>query len=414
MGYHHDAVGFFERLFHRSKREGRAAREARTAEASGDLAGAVVLYLDAGLADDAARVLLLRADAEGDVEKRLAFCALAADRAESEELRKKARARKALIAFDTLRGRGAAFLASEVLTVARELEETGELDRAAEAYALGGDPESEVRALTAAGAIEKLEERLHESESASRVDRDLEACLRRMGDLDRTAERRAALEAARTSVATREDPRIADMARGIRARLLRGPVVDLAVDGETRRYALGNEVTIGRGDATIVIASRAVSRRHVRVGRGPSGAFVEDLGTRNGTTLAGARLSGSIPVGNGVSLQLGGEVPLRVEPVYGGVAIEVAGARYVAPLADLTIGAWHVAFEPSADEPFVVLRSPEGAERPYLGGLQLAARIELCQGDEISASRGGAARLRVPAQGSAQQDDVTVPGELGP
>ena len=181
-------MGFFERLLKRSKREGRLAREAREREAAGDLAEAVTLYTDAGLLDDAARVLLLRADAEGSVEKRLAFCALAASRAQSEELKQKARARKALIAFDMLRGRGAAFLASEVLAAARELEDAGELERAAEAYALGGDGEGEVRALTAAGAIEKLEERLRAAAAATREQRDLETCLRAMADLDRTAD----------------------------------------------------------------------------------------------------------------------------------------------------------------------------------------------------------------------------------
>ena len=147
-----------------SKRESRPARKARERENAGDLGAAVELYTEAGLADDAARVLLLRADAEPSPEKRLAFCALAAQRAESPDLKRKARGRKALLAFDTLRRSGGAFLENEVLSVARELEECGELERAADAYALGGDHESEVRALTAAGAIERLEERLKASE----------------------------------------------------------------------------------------------------------------------------------------------------------------------------------------------------------------------------------------------------------
>ena len=418
MRYHLAGVGFFDRFLPKAKREGRLARQAQERELAGDLGAAVSLYTEAGLPDDAARVLLLRADADPSAEKRMAFCALAAERAAGAELKQKARARKALLGFDTLRGRGGAFLPSEVLAVARELEEAGELERAAEAYALGGDGEGEVRALTAAGAIEKLEERLKAAESATRSRRDLETSLRRIADLDRTAERRAALEVARAALAERDDARIADAARVVRARLVRGPVVDLEVDGERGRYALGAEVTIGRGDATIVIASRAISRRHLRVWRAREGVCVEDLGTRNGTMLAGARLSAALPVGDGVSLMLGGEVPCRVEPVTAGVepglfVVEVAGARHLAPLGDLPVHGWRVALDATPDESFVVLATAEGRERPYLGNFQLAARVELAHGDEICAVRGGPVCLSVPsARAPSIDDDPAGGGEL--
>ena len=419
------AVGFFDRFAFRSSsrrstREGRLARDARARELAGDLGAAVALYTEAGLRDEAARVLLLRADAEPSVERRLAFCAAAAAGAASDELRRTARGRKALIAFDTLRGRGTAFLVSEVLAVARALEDAGELEHAAEAYALAGDAESEVRALTAAGAIEKLEERLRASETAHRAERELELGLRRLTDLDRTAERRAALELARASLSRpsmADDPRLVDAARGIRARLLRGPVVELEIGGQLGRWALGDEVTVGRGDATIVVASRSLSRRHLRVARaGVDGrAFVEDLATRNGTLLAGARLSGPLPVGAGVRLMLGGDVPCAVTPVTlpGGAAafaIEVAGGRYLATLGALAANGWRVTAESTPDDAYVVLSTPEGIDRPYLGSYQLAARIELCHGDEIRAARGGPICLRVPAmRASSPLDDETHP-----
>lgn len=392
-------MGFFDRFkgAFEGRREGRLAKEAREREQSGDLGGAVSLYTQAGQADDAARVLLLRADAEPAAEKRMAFCAAAAAAAKSPEIAQKARARKALLAFDTLRGRGSSFLASEVLAVARELEEVGELERAADAFALAGDGEGEVRALTAAGAIEKLEERLRASDTLARAQRDLEGSLRRIADLDRTAERRAALAVARAALAQVDDARIADAARAVRGRLLRGPVIDLEIDGHKVRAALGDEVTIGRGDATIVIASRAVSRRHLRLARGPEGPIVEDLGTRNGTALAGARVAGALPVGEGVSLLLGNEVPVVVAPAEGGgVRVDVGGSTYLAPLGDLAVGALRVAFAPADDDAFVVLSTPPGAPHPCLGAFELAERVELAHGDEIHASRGGPVILRVP------------------
>ncbi|HVY46021.1 MAG TPA: FHA domain-containing protein, partial [Minicystis sp.] len=250
-------MGFFDR-FAKPPREARAGKKARERELDGDLASAAELFEDAGLHDDAARVLLLRADAEPSPEKRIAFCALAAERAENAELVQKALRRKALLAFDVLRARGGAVMKNEVLAVARDLETTGELERAADAYALAGDADSEVRALTAAGAIERLEERLRVADAAAREQRDLDLVLRKLEDLDRTAERRAALALARDALAKRDDERVADVARRIRARVARGPVVDFEIDGAHRKVALGAEIVLGRGDATIVLASRAV------------------------------------------------------------------------------------------------------------------------------------------------------------
>ncbi len=94
-------MGLLSRLW--PKGETRRVREAREREHDGDLAAAADLFEEAGMLDDAARVLLLRADAEPSAEKRIAFCALAAQKAETEELKKKALGRKALCAFDVLK-----------------------------------------------------------------------------------------------------------------------------------------------------------------------------------------------------------------------------------------------------------------------------------------------------------------------
>src|SRR5262249_21600411 len=132
----------------------------------------------------------------------------------------------------------------------------------------------------------------------------------------------------------------------------------------------------------------------------------------------GARIAGKLPVGGQVELMLGGEVPCRVQastlsdgvptPSEGGLDLEIAGARYFAPLADLAVGPWRVSVDLAAEEPFVVLRTPAGAARPILGDFELAPSVELCHGDEIRASRGGPVLLRVPAaRGGAPADDET-------
>lgn len=393
-------MGLFD-LFSRGKAAAQK-RAGRAKELAGDLPGAVEAYVDAELPDEAARVLLVRADAEREAEKKLAFCASAVELATDLELQKKARARKALLGFDLLKGKGGALLTSEVLSVAHELEDAGELERAADAFAMAGDSEGEVRALTGAGAIERLEERLRATETVAKSENERAGVLRRIADLDRTAERREALAMCDAWLAKHHDEKIAAAAMSMRARLLRGPVIDLVVDGERLRFALGDEITIGRGDATILVGARAVSRQHVRVFRGPSGPMVEDLGTRNGTTLAGARLAGPVAIGEGITVKLGGEVPcaLALVPPSGArgalVSVSIAGDRYLAALGPLTLLGWQILERHDGGSAFVVVHSPAGVSPPILGEYQLAREVELCTGDALADARGAKPRVAAP------------------
>lgn len=392
-------MGLFD-LFSRGKSEVKK-RAARAKELSGDLEAATLAYIAAELPDEAARVLLLRADAERSADRRMAFCAMALETATDPEVQKKARGRKALLGLDLLRGKGGAVLTSEVLAVARDLEEAGELERAADAFAMAGDGDGEIRVLTAAGAIERLEERLRASEVAVKSDNERAGVLRSVADLDRTAERREALALCDAWLAKHHDEKIAAMALAIRARLLHGPIVDLLVDGDRMRFALGEELTIGR-DGTIPVGARAVSRRHARIFRGPAGPMVEDLGTRNGTTLAGARLTAPVPIGEGLQIKLGGEIPCTLTPVGANaghgplVAVSVAGDRYFAALGPLALLGWHVVEGGAGGATFVVLRTPSGASPPFLGEYQLAREVELCAGDAMATARGARARLQAP------------------
>jgi hypothetical protein len=402
-------VGLFD-LFSRGKNAARR-KAARAKELSGDLEGAVEAYLAGALPDEAARVLLLRADAERSVERRMAFCGLALEVAADADVRQRARARKALLGFDLLRGKGGSLLTSEILGVARELEEAGELERAADAFAMAGDTDGEVRALTSAGAIERLEERLKASEVAVKSDNERSGVLRKVTDLDRMAERRTALAMCDEWLAKHHDEKVAATAMAMRARLLRGPVVDLVVDGERMRFALGDEATIGRGDATIVVGAPAISRQHVRLFRGASGPMVEDLQTRNGTTLAGARLAASVAVGEGLQIKLGGEIPCKLTPAvataaHGAlVAVDIAGGRYFVALGPLVLFGWNVTSRREGAAAFVVLRTPDGASPPFLGEYQLAREVELCAGDAIATTRGERPRLQAP--GDQPREEAT-------
>ncbi len=399
-------MGVFDRLFGVGL-GGYKARAAERCEMAGDLDGAVRSFIDAELPDEAARVLLLRADAEPSVERRMAFCAQAARLAKDPKRLKESLGRKARLRFDVLRGRGNA-MKSEILLAAKDLEDADENEVAADAYALVEDKEGEIRALTAAGLIERLEEKLRVSQSETRLDQAQTIGLKRVQDLDRGAERREALRLAaelRRAEGSGSDERIEELARVIRSKLLRGPIVELKVDGVVRRYALGREVTIGRGEATIAVGTRALSRVHLRIFRVDGGVFVEDSGTRNGTFLAGARISGRIPVGEGLSLKLGGDVPCRISPTHdledGGVMVEIGGLAYFAPLGELPVGRYRVGLDgPGGDDQSYVILSSSVDAPAFLGELQLAPTVELCAGDAPSETRGGPPKLVALAHGS--------------
>jgi hypothetical protein len=389
--------GFLDRFGGKKRKEARARKK----EMGGDLDGAAQLYLDAELFDEAARTLLLKADAEPDPSERMVICAQAARVGAQSDHGKQAKERQALLAFDLVKTTQGATMHGELLRVAADLEAVGKWEAAAEAYVLAGDTEAEIRVLKEAGAIERLEERLQETSEQARSQRDRTQLLRRIRDLDAIAERRVALHSAREWLARQADEQVQLEVDRILGRLISGPVVTLQIDGELARYALGSRITVGRAGADIQAHSSSVSRQHLRLSRAAGKPQIEDLDTRNGTTLAGARVSGALAIGSGIELELAGQVPVRAAPAIadqpdGPVALEVAGERYLLPLGPLAIGNWQVVDAHDGDERFVVLRTPQGCEPPHTADYRLAYEIELCRGDQICAHRGGPLVLAVP------------------
>lgn len=381
----------------------RKAAQARKQELGGDLRGAAALYAEAELPDDAARVLLLQADAEPTPEQRLLLCAQAARLGGGTAHGQQARRRKALLSFDVARATSGGALPTEVLAIARELEACGEWRKAAEAYALVDDTENEIRVLEEAGAIDLLEGRLREEQSQDRLERRRRQLLTRMTDLDRVAERREALRIGGQWLDAQQDDAVELEVDRIRGRLLQGPNVQLEVDGEVRRFALGTEVTIGRSNATILVQSQAISREHLRLFRRDGAAWVEDLDTRNGTLLGGARLEAPLPVGSGITVELAGQVTCRLAPAEpddptSPLHAEVAGSRLTLPLGPLSVGRWVLKDRTDGDDRFVEVHTPPGQEPPYLDGLRLVRQVQLCVGDALREEREGAVVLRVPDQ----------------
>jgi hypothetical protein len=216
-----------------------------------------------------------------------------------------------------------------------------------------------------------------------------------------TGRRREALAAAeRLAHTVPPDSTASEHVERLRARRLVGPVLRLALLGKPYTVVLGDEVVLGRTEGALTLRSSATSRKHLAIARSDGRIIVRDLASRNGTLLRGMRIADAVPVGEGLELQLGGEVTLGVAPsavLDGAVDIRVAGERYVAPLgmARLGIGDWRL--ECAADG-WIELVST-GHSSAFLGSFALAPRTTLLAGDAITATRSGETALEILGMG---------------
>jgi hypothetical protein len=395
-------VSFFDRfgkggLFGK-RRE--AAALARRAELEGDLPRAARLWAEAERPDEAARVTLLRGDGELESGKRLQHYVQAVALApEGHAVRDIARRKRALLVLAIAReGATSAAARLDLIDACKELEALGEATHAAEGYALVGDVEGEARALVLGGEIDRLEVVLDLDRDRARTARDREKGHAEIERFLANGQRREALARAdELATAPREDPSATERAKAIRAKRLVGPSVTIELRGRPLRLLLGDEIVIGRSEGTIVVPSPAISRRHLVLARGAQGITARDLESRNGTELRGMRIGGAIPVPTDgeLELKLGGEVPLRLsasDELPGALAIEVGGARYVAPLGPARIGIGEWSLAPAADGWLELVTSDDPVA--YLGELRLDACTPLLSGDAIAAGRGTEVVLR--------------------
>ncbi len=378
------AVGFVRRRMER----GRLIR-ARRQEALGRLGEATALYLEAGEREEALRLYGLRAEQALDPAERLRLLSQALELAVDEE-RTSIAERRARLKLDLVRSAKLVLGPSELVVLGEELERLGLPLEAAGVYGDAGAADAQARALVAAGAVDQLEEVLDAEQNRQRTHRRQEELEQRVRDLELAGSRRQALELAR-SPALSGDGALVALGRDIELKRSAGPCARLAIDGEPMEVAFGDSVTLGRADATLIIEAPAVSRRHLEVRRAEAGPEVLDLGSSNGTLLAGARLAVPVAVGDGVDLELGGEVGVRIEPWRDGVRIAFGGRTVQVPLGPMVVGKWRV--EPAADG-WLELSAPRDAA-PCRGKLHLDARVQLLAGDAFSERPGGPVRFEV-------------------
>lgn len=387
-----EAMGIFDRFFGK----GRDAHAAQKAELRGDLEKAAELWGEAGQPAEAARVMILRGDAETDARRRMVHYTQAlATAPEGNPIKDEARVKRAELLVAQLGGGAiSATLRRDLLGAAADLEKANKPSRAAEVYAMAGDAEGEARALAQAGDVERLEFLLTDQQTKDRAARARTEAAAKVELLLAEGKRREALAAAE-ALAAHDAGLATEKASLIRGRKATGPVVALEVHGAEVSLVLGPEVVIGRTEGTIQVPSQAVSRQHLRVTREGEQPVVRDLGSRNGTQLRGMNLVGAIPVGDGLELQLGKEVRVGVRPspaLRGAIEVEVAGRTYVAPLGTAVLSeGWRL--EAATDGWLELVSSAESPA--YIGEVLLEPRTSLLRGDELSARRGGPRVLKI-------------------
>jgi hypothetical protein len=388
-------MGLFERLF----RGKRAATEARKAELRGDLSTAMELWAGEGDLGEVARLMILRGDAELDALRRLQhYMQAVATAPKGSDVAKQARIKRA--GFTVALAAEASVSATtrrDLLEAAKELEDLGEAERAAEAYALVNDIEGQARALAQAGQVERLERLLSSEQAKANEERHHRDAYAEVEVLVSTGDRREALAAAeRLAMEGPLDMTARERAFNLKERRVMGGVCRILLEGRPLSLLVDSEVIIGRTEGSLLVHSNALSRKHAAIARTGDQATVRDLGSRNGTLLRGMRIEGALPVGQGIELDLGGEVKLKVAPSVAlthALDIDVGGERYLASLGPLNLGVLGWRLERAADG-WLELVTEEG-HAAYRGTMAMMPRTTLLVGDALSSTRGGAAVLEV-------------------
>ena len=380
---------FIDRLVRRLS----GGASAERAELAGNLSRAIELWAASGAVDEAARVMLLRGDAEADPKMRLQHYTQAAATAKpGSSVHKSARTKRARLVVSLVGDGASPALRRDLIGAGGDLEDAGEFAEAADVYARAGDTEAEARALAKGGEVDRLEGVLERAQRETRVGRRALELHAEIDSLTLAGQRRAAL---RLAEASPDDPLARSRASRIRGGRALGPRVRLTLRDERMTLVLGSEVTIGRSEGAITVASSALSRRHVVISRPCGNVVLTDLGSRNGTQLRGQDLAHALTVEGEINVTMGGLVPLHLSPstaLVGAIVIDVAGDCYVASLGDakLHVGDWQLVMSEEGWVELVTHGTPA-----FLDRMALAERVTLLRGDAIASQRDGAPELRI-------------------
>lgn len=310
-------MGFFRRLFSADY------RAAVAAEAGGDLELAAERYALAGQKDAAVRVHLARADRAPSRKGEIAALRDALHWSdESAELRGRVSKRlgRALLARARAEGVATERDRNRVREAAALLAAGGEHALAGEAYESIDDDVAAADAYRVGGLVDRMEDALLREQKRTDEAREVTEAYADYEVAIRGGERDAAIRALRRSVAAAESKtEYRRMLDELEARLIAGGVVTLALRKRGRVTVFsGERLLIGRDSlCDFVLRSAGISRQHAEIIFEGSGdelsLLLADAGSKNGTRVGGIAVTGSVPLVDTGSFDLGDHCSVNYE-----------------------------------------------------------------------------------------------------
>jgi hypothetical protein len=378
-------LSFFRRLFDSR------ARQALDAEASGDLRRAAYLWVDMGNPEKAADLMTRAGERAKSVDERVHAWsdALRFLPAESEDARRELESKIGIAVLDAAREQGATSAESKrrLLDAAARLERAEKWIEAADCFELLGQTDDLARCLEKAGEVDRLERVLEKTTNAELRGERLRRLVSEQEMAIKVGAREVARHALREAVALApEDTAIAEMLRRLEEKWPKGRRLRLDVGGKRVGLVGTLPATIGRSDADLVVRGGSVSRQHCQIDRKGSQVVVRDLGSRNGTLVAGVPIAGEIALSGPTEVGLGDDVSVRVGPGERGITIDVVrgldrGEHVVVGERELRVRDVAATFSFHGDRAIV---SPDHGVPMVLGAQPVAASIDLLYGDVVT------------------------------
>ncbi|HET9623033.1 MAG TPA: FHA domain-containing protein [Kofleriaceae bacterium] len=306
-------------------------RAAVAAEAAGDVELAAERYALAGELDGAVRMHLARAARASTRSVELGALRDAMRWAgEEPALRRMAAAALGKALWEAARAEGIATERDRA-----RVREAAELLIAGDHHALAGealetikDHQAAAHAYSAGGLVEKMESALAKDEAAQHAvheETDAFAGYQTAMRIGRRDEARGELARAIAAASTASEYR--RLLDHLDTALLTAGKLELARRGKPLIVACAApHIVLGRDPlCDLTLRAGGVSRQHAEIEHAGDAFFVRDLDSRNGTTLAGLRLAGRVPLVATGQLGLGDECAIDFEAAGGVLILRVRG-----------------------------------------------------------------------------------------
>lgn len=388
-------MSFFRRLFDSR------ARQALEAEAEGELQKAAYLWVEMGQAEKAAELMVQLGERSSALDEKVrAWSDALRFLPEGErEARRDLEGRIGVAVLAAARAEGANSAESKrrLADAAARLERAERWVEAADCFELLGRSDDLARCLERAGEIERLERVLSAGAEKEQKARRLRRLITEQEMAARVGARHEARKALREALALAPaDPSIAALLRRLEEKWPRRRRLRLEVGGSRVGIVGSLPAVIGRADADLSVRGASVSRRHAEIDRKGSALVVRDLGSRNGTLVAGVPIAGEIALHGALEVGLGDDVSIRVIPAQAGVVVEVLrgldrGETIVVGVRGLRVPGVAASVEFVDDR---AVMTPDPGIVAVLGTQTVAAAIDLLIGDVITI---GGTRIEVLA-----------------